>query len=44
MPTIERKDLGASVVHPGERSLDLDERISSLALRDLDALVRERRL
>ncbi len=32
------------IVHPGERSFDLDERISTLALRDLDALVRRRRL
>lgn len=32
------------VVHSGERSFDLDDRISSLALRDLDALVRTRRM
>jgi hypothetical protein len=32
------------IVHPGERSLPLDSRISSLALRDLDAEVRRRKL
>lgn len=32
------------IVHPGERSFDLDDRISSLALRDLDSLVRARRM
>jgi len=31
------------IVHPGERSLALDDHISSLALRDLDELARERR-
>ncbi len=31
------------VVHPGERSLPLGDGISSLALRDLELLVRERR-
>ena len=32
------------IVHPGERSFPLDSRISSLALRDLDAEVRRRKL